>query len=82
MGFHALFPTMQPAWLPRAIASSFLVLAIVVIVLAERRAAAVMRRLDAHVLVTARAVNLRLFAVMVSIGAAALMVAIWFFDVR
>lgn len=82
VGFHALFPTMQPAWLPRAIASSFLVLAIVVIVLAERPAAAVMRRLDAHVIVTARAVNLRLFAVMVSIGAAALMAAIWFFDVR
>src|SRR5687768_242946 len=82
VGFHALFPTMQPTWLPRAIASSFLLLAILVIVLAERRAAAVMRRLDAHVVVTAKAVNLRLFAVAVSGGAAALIVAIWFFDVR
>ena len=82
VGFHALFPTMQPSWLPRAIASAFLLLAILVIVLAERRAAAVMRRLNAHVVVTARAVNLRLFAVAVSLGAAALIVAIWFFDVR
>jgi putative membrane protein len=82
VGFHALFLTMQPTWLPRAIASSFLLLAILVIVLAERRAAAVMRRLDAHVVVTARAVNLRLFAVAASVGAAALIVAIWFFDVR
>lgn len=82
VGFHALFPTMQPTWLPRAIASAFLVIAILVIVLAERRAAAVMRRLNTHVVVTARAVNLRLFAVAVSLGAAALILAIWLFDVR
>jgi putative membrane protein len=82
VGFHALFPTMQPTWLPRVIASAFLLLAILVIVLAERRAAAVMRRLNAHVVITARAVNLRLFAVAVSLGAAALILAIWLFDVR
>jgi putative membrane protein len=82
VGFHALFPTMQPTWLPRAIASAFLLLAILVIVLAERRAAAVMRRLNAHVVVTARAMNLRLFAVVVTLGAAALILAIWLFDIR
>ena len=82
VGFHALFPTMQPTWLPRSIATSFLLLAIMVIVLAERRAAAVMRRLDTHVVVTAKALNLRLFAIAVSLGSIALTVAIWVFDVR
>ena len=81
VGFHALFPTMQPYWLPRAISTSFLLLAILVIVSAERRAAAVMRRLNVHVVITAKAMNLRLFAVAISVGAAALIVAIWFIDV-
>jgi putative membrane protein len=82
VGFHALFPTMQPPWLPKAIASAFLLLAILVIVQAERRATSVMDRLNTHVVVTARIVNLRLFAIFVSAGAAALIAAIWLVDFR
>lgn len=77
VGFHALFPRMEPPWVPRAIATAFLLLAIVVIVSAERRAAAVMRRLSAHVVVTARSMNLRIFATAVTLGAAGLIAAIW-----
>ena len=77
VGFHALFPHLRPEWVPRAIATGFLLMAILVIVLAERRAAAVMDRLNAHVVVTARTMNLRLFAAAISIGSAALAVAIW-----
>ena len=43
VGFHALFRSMQPEWVPRAIATAFLILAILVILLAQRRAAAVTR---------------------------------------
>jgi putative membrane protein len=82
VGFHALFQTMRPPWLPRAIATAFLLLAILVIVAAERRATAVIKRLDAHVVVTAKSVNLRALAIAVSLGAAALIVAIWFVDFR
>ena len=81
VGFHALFPTMQPSWLPKAIATAFLLLAISVIVSAERRAAAVMERLSTHVVISARTVNLRLFATAISLGALALVAAIWLFDV-
>lgn len=77
VGFHALFPQLQPPWVPRAIATAFLLLAILVVVLAERRATAVKRRLSAHVVVTAQGVNLRLFAAAISAGAAALIVTIW-----
>ena len=77
LGFHALFPSMEPAWVPRAIATAFLMLASAVIVMAERRADAVMHRLSAHVVVTARPMNLRLFAAAVSLGSAALVAAIW-----
>lgn len=80
VGFHALFSRIEPEWLPRAIASAFFVLAIAVIVLAERRATAVIRRLDSHVVRTARRINLRLFAVMISLGAATLAFAVWFLE--
>ena len=81
VGFHALFQKMDPAWLPRTIATGFLILGIAVIILAERRAAAVTRRLSAHVVKTADTHNLRFFAAMVSLGAGALVAAIWLLDV-
>ncbi len=82
VGFHAVFPSMQPPWLPRVIATAFLLLAVVVIVSAERRAAAVVRRLNAHVVVSARAMNLKLFAGSVSLGALSLIAAIWLAQIR
>lgn len=80
IGFHALFQKIQPAWIPRGIATGFLLLSIVIIVSAERRAAAVTRRLSPHVVQTAQSMNLRFFAACVSIGAAALIAAIWIVD--
>lgn len=77
IGFERLFRELSPAWLPRAIATGFLLLAILVIVLAERRAATVLRRLSAHTVATARVMNLRLFMILVSSGAVALIAAIW-----
>ena len=77
VGFHALFGKLEPPWLPRLIASAFLVLGVFVIILAERRAEAVNRRLNTHVVQTARRMNLRLFAAIISLGAVALGVAIW-----
>jgi putative membrane protein len=77
IGFHALFGAMQPSWLPRMIATGFLLLAIALIILAERRAAAVLQRLSPHVIVTARPLNFRFYTGMIVIGAAALVGAIW-----
>ena len=82
VGFHALFQTLQPPWLPRAVATAFLILAIIVIVLAQRRASAVTRRLSAHVVENAKPMNLRLFASVISVGAAALIGAIWLVGAR
>jgi putative membrane protein len=82
VGFHALFQKLQPPWVPKAIATAFLILAIIVIIAAERRASAVMSRLSAHVIQTARTVNLRLFAAVISLCAAALIAAIWLLRLR
>lgn len=77
VGFHALFPRMQPGWLPKAIATGFFLLGIFTIISAERRAAAVIERLSPHVIVTARTVNLRILTAAISLGSAALIAAIW-----
>ena len=77
VGFHALFNHVQPGWIARAIASWFLLTGVVVVWLATRRAAAVLRRLNPHVVRSARAINLELIATAVSLGAIALAAAIW-----
>jgi putative membrane protein len=81
VGFNALFRTMEPDWVPRAIATAFLLLAIFVIIAAERRAAAVMKRLGTHVVIEARPMNLRLLAGVISIGSAALIASIWLIEI-
>lgn len=68
---------MSPSWVPRAIATAFLLLAVAIIVMAERRAAAVMERLSAHVVVTVKPMNLRTLAGAIAVGAFALICAIW-----
>ena len=77
VGFHALFNHVHPAWAPRAIATWFLLTGVVVVWLAVRRAAAVIGRLNPHVVRSARSINLELSAIAVSLGAAALAGAIW-----
>jgi putative membrane protein len=72
---------MQPDWVPRTIASWFLLLAALIVWLAARRAAAVLRKLGAHVVVSARRVNLELIASAISFGAAALCAAVWLLPV-
>lgn len=77
VGFHALFNRMEPPWAPRAIASWFLLLGVVMVWLAARRAAAVMQRLSPHVIRNARKMNMELIASAVSLGAVALAAVIW-----
>lgn len=77
LGFHVLFNKVDPSWIPRAIAIAFLLLSVVVIVMAERRAAAVIQRLNTHAIETARRMNLRLFAAMIVAGACAFAMVIW-----
>ena len=81
-GFRGLSAAMEPAWVPKAIATAFLLLAVLVIVLAERRAAAVTKRLSPHAVLAEKVANLQLFAALVSLGAIALTLAIWLLEIR
>jgi putative membrane protein len=80
IGFQRLFATLTPAWLPEVIATGFLLLAIAIIVLAERRAIAVMRRMSPHVVRRAAPMNLRLLSAAITVGALALIAAMWLID--
>ena len=77
LGFQALFVRMEPWWAPRAIASIFLVLAIIIFIAAERRSCAVLDRLSAHQVKPFANRRLRIITVLASIAVAALLVAMW-----
>ena len=77
VGFHALFRTLAPAWLPRLLASLLLGMGICIVLAAERRASRVLARLDPHVVARARPMNLRIIAGAVSLVAGALIAALW-----
>lgn len=77
LGFNALFKAIEPEWIPKAIATIFLLIGIFVIVAAERRACAVSARLDTHQITTFKPVNLRVLAISISLATLALIGAIW-----
>lgn len=75
VGFHALFGTVEPRWVPRAIASLLLALAVFIAWAAERRARAMRAKLSPHLVAAAAPVNLALVASAVSAGAFGLALA-------
>jgi len=77
LGFNALFDRLEPAWLPKAISTAFLLIAIFVIVVAERRARSVEMRLDNHEVKTFDRLNLRLLTIAIVLSTLALVASIW-----
>lgn len=77
LGFQALFLKMEPPWVPKSIATLFLLLAIFLFIAAERRACQVLDRLSTHAVKEFRNGRLRLMAIVASIGVLALIAAIW-----
>ncbi|MBX7535039.1 DUF202 domain-containing protein [Qipengyuania flava] len=78
LGFNALFGKMEPAWLPRAIATCFILSGMVVFYLAERSSCSVLKRLDAHSVQPLKRINLRLVASLMGFGSLVLLFGIWF----
>jgi inner membrane protein YidH len=77
LGFHALFGRIHPLWLPRAVATAFLVIAIIVFLAADRRACIVIRRLHTHRVETVKIGIVRLITVVTVAATLALIAAIW-----
>lgn len=77
LGFHVLFRTVEPTWVPKSIATLFILLGTILTVLAERRASTINERLRAHSVRTLAVMNLRLITLAICIGAIALVMALW-----
>jgi inner membrane protein YidH len=77
LAFNALFTRIEPAWVPKLIATIFLLIAIVIFVAAERRACTVMRRLHAHQVAPIKMTNLRLITAAAVLATTALVAVIW-----
>ncbi|HEX8215203.1 MAG TPA: DUF202 domain-containing protein [Allosphingosinicella sp.] len=77
LGFQALFEMLKPAWVPKAIATAFLLIGIFIFIAAERRAAAVSKRFHPHEVETFKLVNLRLITAAAVGATVALTAAIW-----
>lgn len=77
IGFRALFGEFQPPWLAKAIATMFIVLAIVFALGAERRACRAFERLTSHAVDAPKLPNIKLIAYSISAGALLLIVALW-----
>ncbi len=77
LGFNALFDALQPAWVPKAIASAFLFIAVFIFVSAERRASGIHTRLEAHHIHALKPVRMRLLTSGLVAATLALGGAIW-----
>lgn len=77
LGFNALFDALQPAWVPKAIASAFLLIAIFIFVSEERRACGIIARLEAHQIHALRPIKMRLMSSALVAATLALGAAIW-----
>ncbi|HEY9091841.1 YidH family protein [Parasphingorhabdus sp.] len=81
LGFNALFSTMEPNWLPKAIATAFITLGIYIFYEAQKNGCAVFKRLDAHDAEPLQGMNLRLIAAIMGIASFALIIGIWMMTV-
>ena len=77
IGFRALFGEFNPPWLAKAIASMFLLLAVLFALGAERRACRAFARLSSHAVDSPKMPNIKLISYSVAAGALLLLVAFW-----
>ncbi len=77
LGFKALFSALEPLWLPKTIASLFILLGAVFAISAERRARRALTRLSSNKVDPPDLPNLKWVAYAVATGAIVLVVAIW-----
>jgi len=80
LGFHAIFGKLEPAWLPRAIATAFILIGVVIFFLAQKNGRAAHERLSSHDAAPVKRMNMLLVALLMSAGSAALAVGVWLIE--
>ena len=77
LGFNALFGTLEPWWLPRAIATLFILIGIVIFYAAQRTACRVYARLDSHSAEPVGGMRIKLMALLFGAASSSLIVGLW-----
>jgi putative membrane protein len=77
LGFNALFGDLEPMWIPKGIATAFLLTAIFIFLSAERRARGTIGRLEPHQISAMKPVRLALLAWVMTGATSTLILAIW-----
>lgn len=77
LGFNALFRELEPEWVPKAIASVFLLVAVYVFLSAEQRARRMLGQLDAHSVIALKPMRIRLLSWLLSLATLGLIATIW-----
>ncbi|NCP12375.1 MAG: DUF202 domain-containing protein [Sphingomonadales bacterium] len=77
VGFNVLFDEMSPTWVPKAVATAFILIGVFVFWAAERRSCKVLSRLDAHHVAQFGSINLRAIATVLSAGALVVAIGLW-----
>lgn len=81
LGFNALFGKLEPSYVPKAIATIFILIGIFIFFAAQRNGCAVQTRMQAHKAKPLDTINMRLIAAFMAIGSASLAAGIWFMEV-
>jgi putative membrane protein len=77
LGFNALFRSFEPDWVPKAIASIFLAVGILIFIGSEQRAATLTNRLEAHKIKSLRPMRVKVVSWSLALATVLLVVAIW-----
>ena len=77
LGLNALFRTMEPLWIAKAISTGFVLVGVFIFWAAERRACRVEKRLHAHEVKPFETHRLRVIAYAMSLASLVLVIAIW-----
>ena len=77
LGFNALFQQLEPWWLPRCIATAFILIGIFIFYAAQRSGCHVYHRLDSHSAEPIGGMRLRLVATVFSLASATLIAGLW-----
>lgn len=77
VGFNVLFDKLEPIWVPKAVATAFILIGIFIFWAAERRSCAVLSRLDAHHIAEFGTGHLRAIAIVLSLGAMIVAIGLW-----
>ena len=82
LAFNVLFTRITPGWVPKLIATIFLLMGIFIFASAERRASMVLSRLHAHQITPFKSTNIRIVAAVSVLATAMLIAVIWLLQIR